>query len=88
MSAESTFLVANILFTCGTLLLLMKVMKNRISLHDFDLAGAILTTLALIVMIVGYYELESFSNIVFTIITLLFWAVVSIFSAKNIKWKV
>lgn len=88
MSTENIFLVANILFTIGTALLIIKVIQNRVSLRDFDSMGSLITTVALAIMIVGYYDLKLFTSIVFCVPTLIFWAVVSIFSAKNIKRKV
>ena len=88
ISAEHIFTAANILFTIGTSLLFIKVIRNRIRLHDFDFTGSILTTVALILMLFGYHELKMFISILFLMPTLLFWAVVSVYSGKNIKREV
>lgn len=83
VNAEYIFMAANIVFTIGTLLLFIKVIKNRSMLHDFDLMGSIVTTAALMLMLLRYYEFKMFSSIFFLMPTLLFWLFVSFYSGKT-----
>ena len=78
MNTENIFMVANILFTFGTLLLFSKVFKNRNMLNDFDLYGSVLTTIALFCMLIGYIMLKMYLPFLFAIPTTLFWLYVSV----------
>lgn len=78
MSAENVFMLANVLFTIGTLLLLKKIIINRKILNDLDLNGSILTSIALFFMLIGYVMLEMYLPFLFAIPTTLFWTYVSI----------
>ena len=83
MNAENIFMLANVLFTIGTLLLLKKVVINRKILNDLDLNGSILTTIALFFMLIGYLILEMHLPFLLAIPTTLFWTYVSICTLVN-----
>ena len=82
MDAELIFTSANVIFTIGTIVLFKKVLKNRNMLKDFDFIGSFMTTVAMALMIRGYFELDMTSSILFSIPTFSFWLFVSIYSCK------
>ena len=82
---EFIFTTANIIFTIGTLRLFKTVIKNRSSLHDFDLIGSMLTSAALFLMVIGYLENRMIVSFVFLMPTLMFWMFVSMYSLNDFK---
>ena len=85
MEMEHIFTAANIIFTIGTLRLFKTVIKNRASLHDFDLIGSLLTSGALFLMVIGYLENRMIVSFVFLLPTFGFWIFVSMYSLNNLK---
>ena len=85
MNLEYIFTLANIVFTIGTLLLSVKVIKNRNMLKDFDVVGSGLTMCALFIMMVGYTVLEMWVAMAFMSPTLIFWIIVTVFSINNME---
>jgi hypothetical protein len=77
MSSETIFTIANIIFTIGTVRLFLQVIKNRNTLKDFDLTGSVLTMVAILVMIVGFFSLGMYVSLLFILPTMAFWAFVS-----------
>ena len=64
------------IFTIGTTFLLIKVLKERKSLNNYDLTGSFLTSLALFINIIAYYELNYTSTIILTLPTFAFWFII------------
>ncbi|MDG6243522.1 MAG: hypothetical protein QCH31_03900 [Methanolobus sp.] len=83
MNPETTFFLANIFFTIGTIFLFSKVIKNRQLLKDFDLIGSITTTLALFLILISYINMQIYFTALLAIPTFLFWLFVSIYTIKN-----
>lgn len=83
MNPEYFFVIANIIFTCGTLLLFKQVVKNRNVLKDFDQTGSILTVLALCFMGCGYAVAIMYVGLLFMLPTLVFWIFVSYYTIQK-----
>jgi hypothetical protein len=77
INSEDIFTVANIMFTIGTVRLFLQVIKNRSTLKDFDFTGSVLTMIAILVMIVGFFNMKMYISLLFIIPTMAFWAFVS-----------
>lgn len=83
MQASMIFAAANILFTAGTFMLSIKVVKNRNIPNDLDLSGSVLTIVALSCMLAGYNELHMNTSVLFTIPTWTFWVFVVLCTVQN-----
>jgi len=77
ISGEDLFIMANIIFTIGTTLLFLKVIRNRNTLKDFSLQGSVLTMVAILFMVAGFLTLRMYVSALFLIPTMLFWVFVS-----------
>jgi hypothetical protein len=80
---EDVFAIANALIAIGTVPLLLKVLRNKDSLKDFDLKGSLLTTTALGMMGLGYQKLGMFSSLLLLMPTLSYWAIISFYGTKS-----
>jgi heme A synthase len=77
INSEDIFTIANIIFTIGTARLFLQVIRNRDTLKDFDFTGSVLTMVAILVMIVGFFNIRMYVSLLFIIPTMAFWAFVS-----------
>jgi len=84
MNPENIFLLANCIFVIGTARLFIPVIKNRNALNDFDMYGAIITALALSIMLIGYAYMAMYIAMTFMLPTLAFWLLVSICTVKQL----
>ncbi|MFZ3168202.1 MAG: hypothetical protein WA130_11355 [Candidatus Methanoperedens sp.] len=77
ISSEYIFTIANIIFTIGTARLFLQVMRNWSTLKDFDFVGSVLTLVAILVMIAGFFNGGMYVSLLFILPTMLFWVFVS-----------
>lgn len=85
MNPEYIFTSANVVFTIGTFLLFLKVVKNRNMLNDFDVVGSGLTAIALVLMVAGFIYISMYISVLFMLPTLAFWVFVTVYSMKKYK---
>lgn len=83
MSSEILMALAQFMFLIGTSFLIMKVLKNRNSLKDFDTIGSFLTFIGMIFTAIALFELKMYVSILFSIPTVIFWGFAFIFSMKK-----
>lgn len=79
---ELLFIIGNVICFFGTCLLFRRVIKNRNVLKDFDRWGALLTFIPIIIFCLGYILWNNWIALVFALVTLIFWGVVTMFSWK------
>jgi len=84
MNPENIFLLANCIFVIGTARLFIPVIKNRNALNDLDMYGAIITTLAVSIMLFGYAYVMMYTAMAFLLPTLAFWVLVSVCTVKQL----
>lgn len=77
VNSEDIFTIANIIFTVGTARLFLQVIRNRDTLKDFDLTGSVLTMVAILVMIMGFFNIGMYISLLFILPTMAFWVFVS-----------
>lgn len=87
MNNELLFSLANLFYLSGTILLSRKVIKNRNTLKDFDLYGSTTNFVGMIVSVFALVELKSYIATIISLPTVLFWAIVAIYSFKNGRMK-
>jgi heme A synthase len=85
MQPEDIFTIANIIFTIATTRLFLQVIRNRDTLKDFELIGSFLTTVAIVVMSIGFISVKMYVSLLFIIPTLAFWAFVTVSSLNQLK---
>lgn len=85
IQSEYIFMYANMLFTLGTILLFKKVIADKNVLYNFDVVGSIITLFALTTMLIGYWNLQMYVAMLFSMPTWLFWLFVIIYSKENVK---
>lgn len=81
--AELSFLIGNIIMTIGTLLLIRAVFKNKKVLFGYDLLGAILTFVALLFLLYGFFVSSQYLSVVFALVTVVYWAFVVLFKVNK-----
>lgn len=87
MNTELLFSSANLLYLSGTILLARKVIKNRDKLNDFDLYGSSINVVGMIVMAFALIDVRSYIAAIISVPTMLFWAIVALYSFKNRRKK-
>lgn len=85
MNAELLFSTANLLFLVGTIFLIRRVIKNRNAIKDFDPIGSLINSIGMLVNIFALIGLGYYETIIISAPTMLFWAMVSVYSFKNRK---
>lgn len=85
MTAEITMALAQLAFLVGTSFLIVKIVKNRNSLKDFDTIGSFLTFIGMVFASYSLYELKMYVSIWLSVPTILFWGFAVIFSIKKYK---
>jgi len=80
------FFIANIICTVGTLLQIHSVIKDRNRLGGYGFWGSFLTMVALIFFFFGYFEIGDYVNPWITLITIIYWVLVVLFTVKT-WWK-
>ncbi len=73
---DGLFIFMNILFSIGTCLLIKTVWKNRKVLNGYNLFGASITLMALLVAVVAYFMMGNWLAILFASITVFYWGLV------------
>jgi len=71
------------IFAIGTILLIKAVWKNRNILKGFDLIGSFLTWLGMTFVLFQYIEWDDWLATCLTLITWLFWLLVTVFVARE-----
>lgn len=74
---------SGLVFTVGTIFLLVKVLKERKSLKNYDLTGSFLTSFALLMNVIAYHELNYTSTVLLTLPTFSFWFIVTLIKVSN-----
>ena len=85
MTAEISMALAQLAFLVGTSFLIVKIVKNRNSLKDFDKIGSFLTFIGMVLSTYSLYELKMYVSIWLSVPTILFWGFAVIFSIKKYK---
>lgn len=80
---ELFFNLANICYLIGTILLTRRVIKHRSILKDFDAHGSALNFIGMTVNCIAFVALGMYMTIIISFPTLIFWAIVAIYSFKN-----
>jgi len=77
------FLIGNIICAAGTLLLIREVYKNRNILKGYGLIGPFLTFAACCWFTRGFFILGDILSVVFALITIAFWLMVTLYQLKR-----
>lgn len=85
IGAELSFLIGNLIMVVGTLLLIRTVIKNTKMLHGYDLVGSVLTFVALLFLLNGFFESSQYLSVIFSLVTVAYWGFVVIFKIKYRK---
>jgi hypothetical protein len=83
MSTGLLFSLANLFYFAGTILLARKAIKNRDTLKDFDLYGSAINFVGMVVSMFALVEITSYTAAIISLPTVLFWAIVTVYSYKN-----
>ena len=83
MDIELLFNLANFCYLIGTLLLIRRVIKNRNTLKDFDPNGSAANLIGMVINAFALAGLGMFTTIIISLPTMVFWAIVAIYSFKN-----
>lgn len=82
------FLVGNVICAVGTLLQIMAILKNRKVLKGYSFLGSLLTFLAVALFQYGFYLIGEYLSVIFGIITMVFWALATVYSGlQKVKTK-
>jgi len=76
---EKIFLISNMVCALGTILNLVRVYRNRKILKGFDLAGAVITLVAIIGFQTGFYLEGLIDSVLFGLITISYWLAITIY---------
>jgi pheromone shutdown protein TraB len=79
---ETLFLAGNIIMFVGTSLLICTVWRNRTLLQGYDLFGAILTLVGLLLFYAAFLASGQWLSCVFATITVCYWAFVVAFKVR------
>jgi len=77
------FMVGNIIMSVGTLLLILTVIKNRSTLNGYNLLGSFLIFIPCVIFGVCYYLMDNYLTLLFSLITTIFWMLVTIILIKK-----
>jgi len=77
-----TFLIGNIICAIGTILQIITVVRNRDVLKGYGFIGSLLTFIAVGFFTYGFYQLDDILSVLFALVTLSFWLLVTLFSLR------
>ena len=83
MGIEILFNLANLCYLIGTLLLIRRVIKNRNTLKDFDPYGSSTNFIGMAINAFALAGLGMYTTIIISLPTMVFWAMVALYSFKN-----
>lgn len=82
---ELFFSLANIFYLIGTILLTRRVIKNRNTLKDFDPYGSSTNFIGMTINSLALAGLGMYTTIIISTPTMVFWAIVAIYSFRQLK---
>ncbi len=79
---EELFIAGNATVLIGTILLMYKAIKNYRILHSYSGVGSFLTFVGCLLLTLGFGFTNQFLSVGFSIPTVIFWGIVTVFKVK------
>ena len=83
VNVELIFDIANVVFLIGTSLLIHAIYKNRNVLRGFQPIGSLLTLIAMSFIQFNYWQMGMLKSFIFSLPTVAFWILASVYSIRN-----
>ena len=80
---QTIFAIGNIILFFASIRLMIRVIKNRNILSDYEMIGSALTFVGMLVLLYGYVLMENWISILFSIPTAILWFFASLYSFKR-----